>query len=91
MRNHGRMLIVFELHVRPGFDPDVFLSEESRRETEARVLTRQEAENVGLSGLPEPSGEVRYVLVNARHRRWVERAIDADPQINGFDVYDVGG
>ena len=85
------MLIVFELHVRPGFDPEAFLSAESRKETEARVLTREEAENVGLSGLPEPRGEVRYVLVNARHRRWVERAIDMDPQITGFDVYDVGG
>jgi hypothetical protein len=86
------MLIVFELYVRPGFDKDSFLSEESRRETEARVLTREEAENAGLSGLPEPQhpGEVRYVLVNARHRRWVERAIDAAPEITGFNVHDVG-
>lgn len=84
------MLIVFELHVRPGFDPDVFLSKEAQSETEARVLTRAEAENVGLSGMPEREGDVRYVLVNARHRRWIERAIDADPQVSGFDVHDIG-
>lgn len=85
------MLIVFELYVRPEFDPERFLSAEGQKETEARVLTRAEAENVGLSGMPERDGEVRYVLVNARHRRWIERAIDADPQISGFDVHDVGG
>ncbi len=85
------MLIVFELHVRPAFDPDTFLSAESRKETEARVLTRDEAANVGLSGLPEVEGEVRYVLVNARHRRWIERAIEMDTQISGFQVYDIGG
>lgn len=88
------MLIVFELHVQADFDPDAFLSEEGRRETEARVLTREEAERAGLRGLPEPTdphGQVRYVLVNARHRRWIERAIDADARINGFDVYDIGG
>ena len=87
------MLIVFEIYVRPGFDPDVFLSEEARKETEARVLTREEAEKHGLAGLPEPStehGEVRYVPVNANHRRWIERAIDADPHINSFNVHDVG-
>jgi hypothetical protein len=88
------MLIVFELHVTPEFDPDQFLGAEARRETEAKVLTRSEAERVGLQGLPEPhagSGDVRYVLVNGRHRRWIERAIDADSHITGFDVYDVGG
>lgn len=84
------MLILFELHVRPGFDEDVFLSEEGRRETEARVMTREQAEVAGLSGLPESDGEVRYVLVNARHRRWIERAIDADAQVTGFNVHDIG-
>ena len=88
------MLIVFEIYVRPEFDADVFLSQEAREETQARVFTRAEAERFGLSGLPTPKegrGEVRYVPVNANHRRWIERAIDADPHINAFDVHDVGG
>ncbi len=88
------MLIVFELYVRPGFDPDVFLSEEAQKDTEARILTAREAESAGLSGLPEPDpgrGEVRYVLVNGRHRAWIERAVDSDPEVNGYKVYDVGG
>ncbi len=87
------MLIVVELHVRPEFDVDVFLSAEARRETEAKVFTREEAASAGLAGMPEPEdprADIRYVLVNARHRRWIERAIDADPQVTGFNVYDVG-
>lgn len=87
------MLIVLEMYVRPEFDANTFLSEEARRETEARILTRAEAEKIGLSGLPvpaDPDADVRYVLVDARHRRWIERAIEADPQVTAFNVHDVG-
>lgn len=87
------MLIVFEIHVQPGFDPETLLSDETREETQARVLTREEAERFGLRGLPEPhpGGEVRYVPVEARHRRWIERALEASVAVTGFDVHDVGG
>lgn len=87
------MLIVFELYVRPDFDASKLLDEEAREEMQARVLTREEAEAEGLSGLPAPKheGEVRYLPVNARHRRWVERAIDRDPSVTAYDVHDVGG
>jgi hypothetical protein len=88
------MLVVFEIYVRPGFDARELLSEETRAETEARVLTRAEAERFGLQGLPAPRaghGEVRYVPVNANHRRWIERALDASPHVTAFDVHDVGG
>lgn len=86
------MLIVFELHVRPDFDEAQLLDAEAREELRARVLTRREALAAGLP-LPAPGreGEVRYLPVNARHRAWVERAIDGCPSVAAFDVHDVGG
>jgi hypothetical protein len=84
------MMIVVELRVRPGFEKDDFMSEEAQKETGARILTREEAENIGLGGLPEVDGDVRYVFVNGRERQWVERAIDAYPEVTGYNVYDVG-
>jgi hypothetical protein len=84
------MHIVFELHVLPGFDADSFMSEEAMNEAQAQVMTRAEAERKGLDGLPEVEGDVRYVLTRASSKNWVERAIDADPNIRGYQVYDVG-
>lgn len=84
------MHIVFELHVTSGFDPESFLSSDAQHEAQARVLTRAEAEKMGLSGLPEVEGDVRYVLTRASSKNWIERAIDADPNVRGFQVYDVG-
>lgn len=84
------MHIVFELHIRPGFDAESFLSEEAQKEAQARVLTRAEAENVGLDGLPEVEADVRYVLTKVSSKHWIERAIDADPHVAGYQVYDVG-
>ncbi|MCC6876149.1 MAG: hypothetical protein IT378_17710 [Sandaracinaceae bacterium] len=87
------MLIVFEIYVQPMFEPDELLSPAVQKETGARIFTRDEAEAAGLSGLPQPSpdhGEVRYILVNANHRRWIERAIEASSHVGAFNVHDIG-
>jgi hypothetical protein len=86
------MYCVFELYVTPSFDADSLLTEETRRETEAKIFTREGAARAGLQGLPEPrpGREVRYVLVDANHRRWIERAVEMNAHIAGFDVHDVG-
>ena len=58
------------------------------------MMTRAEVDAEGLAGLPpprRPGAEVRYVPVNARHRRWIERAIDESSEVDAFDVHDVGG
>jgi hypothetical protein len=89
-RDSEHMHIVFELHITSGFVADSFLSPEAQKQAEARVLTRQEAENIGLDGLPEVEGNVRYVLAKASSKSWIERAIDADPNVTGFKFYEVG-
>jgi len=87
------MLIVFELYVRSDFTEDDLLDAEAREAMQARVLTRREAEEQGLAGLGEPrrEGAVRYLPVNARHRNWVERAIEGCPKVEAFDVLDDAG
>ncbi len=62
------MMVVFEVHVAPGSDPTRILSAETMRETQAQVMTFDEAKKVGFNGLPEtPAGhEVRLVAVAKR-------------------------
>ena len=93
IRDYLSMYVVFEFYVRPGFDDSAFLSAETKRETEAKLFTRSEAEAAGLGGLPAPKaeyGEVRYVLVNRNHRRWIERQLESNAEVNAFNVHDVG-
>lgn len=93
IRDYRGMYVVFEFYVRPGFDDGDFLSSETKRETEAKLFTRAEAEAAGLGGLPEAKseyGEVRYILVNRNHRRWIERQLESNSEVNAFNVHDVG-
>ena len=86
------MLLCVELYVAVDFDPDALLTPETRRETGARIFTREGAIRAGLGGLPEPraGGDVRYILVEAAHRRWIERALEANHAVDGYDVHEVG-
>ena len=85
------MLSVFEVHIAPGSDPDSILSESVKKETQAQVMTFEEARKVGFQGLPEPSGgEVRLVAVARRDAPWVLRALENNDAVAGFRVHEVG-
>jgi hypothetical protein len=88
------MMVVFEVHVAPGGDPNRILSAETLRETQAQVMTSAEAKKVGFAGLPEPpfgheSHEVRLVAVAKRDAAWIQRALEANDAVGQFRVFDV--
>lgn len=86
------MLHVFECHIAAGHNPNEILSEETRKETMAQVMTIAEAEAVGFSGLPTPKDghEVRLVAVNARDSQWIHRVLEASPSVTSYKVHEVG-
>lgn len=85
------MLVVFEVHVAPGSDPSQILSAETARETQAQVMTPEEARKVGFSGLPDTGNAVvRYVAVAARDKAWILRALETNEAVGGFKVHEVG-
>lgn len=81
---------MFEVFVVPGADPSQILSEETRRETQAQVMTVAEAEKTGLRGLPDPEGkEVRVVLVNHRYLNWIHRSLEMSDAVSKFRVHEL--
>lgn len=86
------MLHVFECHIAAGYNPNDLLSEETKKETMAQVMTLAEASAVGFSGLPQPTDgrEVRLVAVNARDSQWIHRVLEASPMITSYKVHEVG-
>ena len=85
------MLIVYECFIAPGFDPDALLSEDALRETQAQVMTVEEAVTVGFSGLQaDPKGrEVRLIAVAKRDAQFVQRRIEANEAVASFRVHEV--
>jgi hypothetical protein len=89
--NNGRMLKVFEVFVASGSNPDELLSEEVLKETQAQVMTVDEAKAVGFSGLaPDPKGrERRLIAVAERDAQFIQRRLEAHGGVASFRVHDV--
>ena len=85
------MMVVFEVHVAPGSDPESLLSAETKRETQAQIMTVAEARKVGFGGLPDPPAdhEVRLVAVAKRDAPWVQRALETSEAVGQFRMFDV--
>ena len=84
-------MVLIELHLAPGartFE----LSPEILRDTQAQMMTSDQARSVGFGGLPSPPAgtEVRYVAVLERDSRWILNAIEADPNVSSFRMHQVG-
>ncbi len=87
------MLAVFEVYVAPGSDPDQLITAETKRETNAQIMTLDEARKVGFSGLETlaDAGEVRLIAVHARDARWIQRALEGNEAVAQFRVHEVDG
>ena len=87
----GPMMVVFEVHVVPGCDPQNILTLETMRDTHAQVMSRDEATKVGFGGLPEPPAdhEVRYVAVAKRDASRIQRSFESNETVGLFRMFDV--
>jgi hypothetical protein len=85
------MLCIFEVKVATGHDPDALLSEEALRETQAQVMTLEQARAVGFSGArPDAGGhEVRLVAVAPRDSQFVQRRLEANDAVLSFRLHEV--
>jgi hypothetical protein len=84
-------MVLIELHLAPG-KRTFELSEEILRETQAQVMTHEQAVKVGFEGLPAPPADtvVFYVAVAPRDARWILNALEADPSVGRFQMHEVG-
>jgi hypothetical protein len=86
------MLVIFEVYLVPGADPNGLLSAETKRETNAQIMTFAEATAVGLSGLkPDPTqkGELRLIAINRRDAPWIHRTLETNHDVAGFRMHEV--
>jgi len=85
------MLVLFEVVVARGQDPDSLLSPEVLAETKAQVMSLDDARAVGFSGArPDPQGlEVRLVAVAPRDARFVQSRLESNHAVASFRAHEV--
>jgi hypothetical protein len=84
------MMVVFEVFLAPGADPETLLTEETKRSTKAQVMTVEDARNVGFAGLPDYGDKVvRLIAVGKVDSAWIHRALETSSAVARFSVNDV--
>jgi hypothetical protein len=85
------MLIVFQVLVEKGHDPDALLSAEVLAETKAEVLTLEQAARKGFSGVKaDPGGrEVRLITVPQHDAQFVQRRLEMSHAVVAFEKHEV--
>jgi hypothetical protein len=86
------MMLVFEVHLAPHADPSSILSKEVLKETQAQIMTIDEARSVGFAGLPPaPEGaEVRLIACVESHRKWIQGLLEKSEAVGGYRIHEVG-
>jgi hypothetical protein len=85
------MLILYEVVIARGHDPDALLSEEALTDTQAQIMTLDEAKAVGFSGAqPDPKGrEIRLIAVAPRDAQYVQRRLEANDGVQSFRAHEI--
>ena len=89
MRYAAPMQVMFEVVLAPDAEDARLLSEETRGDTGAQVLTPDEAASAGFLDIPEgePGRERRLIIVEKRDERRIQNALEANPEVAGFRIH----
>ena len=82
---------MFLVYLAPGSSGEGLLTEETLKDTLAQVMTEEQAEAVGFSGMPaDPEGrERRFIVVAQGDSRRVMGQLEMNPQVAQFSVHDI--
>jgi hypothetical protein len=86
------MHVAFVVHVVKGVDPEDLISEETKRETQAVVMSLEDAAKMGFSasGVQVKAGQEACLIVVARRDApWISRSLEQHEKVAGFQQIDV--
>lgn len=86
------MHIAFVVHVVKGTDPEELLSDQIKRDTQAVVMSMDDAGKMGFSasGIQvKPGQEACLIVVARRDAPWISRTLEQHDNVAGFQQVDV--
>ena len=81
------MHVAFVVHTVLGTDAEALLTEETKRDTQAVVMSLEDAGKMGFttSGIkPQPGQEVHIIIVADRDKPWIRRQLELAEKVAGF-------
>jgi hypothetical protein len=81
-------VIVFAVKLAPGRSDEDLLSKEVLEETQAQIMTADQARQLGFQGFPDDDN-LRLIVVQNSDAGWVEKALERAPQVVGYDKGEV--
>lgn len=83
------MHVMFEVYLTPGSFGQGLLTKETQADTQAQIMTKEEAEQVGFAGLPDdPQGrERRFIVCAEKDARRITNALTASAEVAAFDMH----
>jgi hypothetical protein len=90
--DHAGMHVAFVVHVVKGADIENILSEGTKRETQAVVMSLEDAKKMGFgaSGITAPPDrDVCLIIVAKRDAPWITRTLEGSETVAGFQMVDV--
>jgi hypothetical protein len=86
------MHVAFVVHLAQGADVESLFSDEMKKETEAVVMSLDDASKMGLgtSGIQVKAGQhVQIIIVAKRDAPWIHRTLEIGEGVAGFHMADV--
>lgn len=82
------MHVLFETFLAPGASSEGLLSDETVKDTQAQMMTIEDAEKVGFQNVPEDAaGRERLLIVVGKiDERRIQNVLEADPRVAAFRV-----
>ncbi len=84
-------MVVFEVYLTPGANPEELFTPETLKETQAKVMTLEEAQRAGLDGFQRSNhpGDLRLVLCDDREARFVHMRLEGSGIVSSFRGHEV--
>jgi hypothetical protein len=85
------MHVMFERFLAPGSMGQRLISEETERDTQATVMTAEQAVALGFSGLPEdPQGrERRFIVCTQGDARRIQSQLEMHNEVAAFRMHEI--
>jgi hypothetical protein len=86
------MHVAFVVHTVKGADPESLLTDETKRETQAVIMSLDDAAKMGFSASgikAQPGQEVAIIIIAKRDAPWITRQLEGHDHVAGFQMVDV--
>jgi hypothetical protein len=83
------MHVMIEVHLAPGASGEGIFTQETLDDTQAQIMTREEASKLGFAGLPEAPEDALFIVVTKSDERRILNVLEMSPLAVQFRVHDV--